>query len=216
VKEFTVENASLLPEEVYRNEALRSLRPDQMKVGDELQKYFLKQPYVNKCELIYTGPNQVKVRLEEKEIVARVFTDDTKYLLSSSGELIEEQQGTTALNLPLICGISYSHKILLEEEQKRITDALAIIAAFDRIDKSITKEISEILWLKENQPAIMLREYSAPFLITVKCIQRQAAYVQALLSDKQRYQNLMASAMYVDMRYDKHIFFGNENNPENK
>jgi cell division septal protein FtsQ len=216
VKEFAIENASLLPDDVYRTLALKELKPEQLKNGDELQKFLLRQPYVKKCAVVYTGPNQVKVKIEEKTVVARVFTDDTKYLLTNTGDLIEEQQGTAALNLPLIWGISYANKILLQDEKNKLSDALTILAAFDQVDQSLTKEISEIVWLKGNQPAILLRDYTAPFLVTIKSIQRQVVYLQSLLAEKQRFQNQIASAFYVDMRFEKHIFLGNENNPENK
>lgn len=216
VKEFSVENASLLPGDVYQAEALHDLKPEQVKSSDELRKFFLQQPYVQKCELVYTGPNKVSVKIEEKKIIARVFTDEGKYLLAANGVLIEEQRQTAALNLPLISGIGYANKILLKDDQDKISEAITILSAFDRVDKTLPDEISEIIWFKGNQPAVLLRSYNAPVLITVACAQRQAAYLQAMLHNKPQYEALLASAAYIDMRYDKHVFFGNEINPENK
>lgn len=129
------------------------------------------------------------------------------------GELLELLDGTLALDLPVLGGISYKDKVLSQEDRDRLTASLSILSAFARVDQTFAKEISEIVWLKPEQPAVFMRNYSSPFLITVNSAAKQAVYLQALISEKQAYQNLLANAAYVDMRYDKHIFIGNENNP---
>ena len=213
VKEFSVESTGLMPGDGYRSLVSKALTDVQLQKADEIRNYILHQPYVQACEAAFTAPGKLLLRIQEKEIAGRVFASGKSYLLSTAGEMIELQEGTAALDLPVFSGISYKDKVFSLEDRDRIAASLTILAAFTRVDPAISKDISEIVWLKSDQPALFLRDYASPFLVTVKSAAKQAVYLQALLNEKQAYQNMLASAAYVDMRYDKHIFIGNENNP---
>ncbi len=215
VKEFLVENARLLSAEMYKLAVQDSLKQPELQNADAIRRVLLTHPYIKNCDFYYTGPNRLTLKIVEKEIIARTqIGSDANYLLSGKGELIEELKGTQAYDLPVLSGLAYKGKYLSSRDSIKISEAIAIVNCFGKTDAALLLEVSEIMEVDENQPAVILRGYVSPFLVSMQGLNKQAVYLQALLKERSVYHNLMSEARYVDMRYCNHIFIGKDNKSE--
>ena len=159
-------------------------------------------------------PNKLKVSLEEKNIVAQLISGDKRYLVSSEGELINKLENTSAIDLPVVSGINYEKNTLAQTEQIKLKSLLSIINSYKAVGGQLFQSLSEVVWKSESQAELFVREFSAPILINLKSVDKQAVYLEALLNSKKISNSAFQDAAYVDMRYDKYIFIGNESNTE--
>ncbi len=215
VREFVIENAKLLPADVYKLDIEKKLNPAELQNADAIRKVILAHPYIKSCDFYYPGPNKLVLKVIEIDFVALAQTSgDGCFLLSDRGAMIEDLPGTRPLDLPVVGGVIYKSKYLSKQDSAKILTAITIINCFGKTDADLLKEVSEIVEVAENQPAVILRGYTSPFLITLQGLNKQAVYLQALLKERSEYHGLLTEARYVDMRYDKHIFIGKDKKSE--
>ena len=214
VNEIMIEKASLLSNEAYLTDIRKNLNKTQLQEVDEIKKYFISHPYIKNCEVYFPAPNKLKVNLEEKLIVAQIISNEKKYLVSADGEIIDKIIYTNPVNLPLVTGITCDGKSLVQSEQNKLNSLLSIINSYKTVSGNLSKSLSEITWKSESQAILFVREFSAPIYVNLKSVDKQAVYLEALLNSKQVNSSALQYAAYVDMRYDKYIFIGNESSTE--
>lgn len=142
LKEFSVSGNKHLPKEKVIELSGVGTNTNLLKISlSRVEESILKDPWVEKVEIKRNLPNELEIKITERNVIAAVAVDDqTHILVDKEGMMLESRQNVDDLNLPVVRDIKLTQiKIGELANSRSLRNALACL---DHLDAELQDQIN--------------------------------------------------------------------------
>ncbi len=171
-----------------------------------------KHPYVKKADVEFNQDNEVHINVTEKEIKAVIMDNNQIFLSSDNFEILPFVPNTKISNLPVISNLKNDEMLKKNETLKTpgLIEAYKIIDAAESIDDGLAEKLSEIN-LRNGGDIILLFSGIKPPVIFGKGNTTYKIFTfDELISGADDQKELAVNSSFIDLRFSKAIYLGNE------
>ncbi len=171
-----------------------------------------KHPYVKKADVEFNQDNEVHINVTEKEIKAVIMDNNQIFLSSDNFEILPFVPNTKISNLPVISNLKNDEMLKKNETLKTpgLIEAYKIIDAAESIDDRLAEKLSEIN-LRNGGDIILLFSGLKPPVIFGKGNTAYKMFTfDELISGADHQKELAVNSSFIDLRFSKAIYLGNE------
>ncbi|MCE1187665.1 MAG: hypothetical protein LWX56_00875 [Ignavibacteria bacterium] len=207
--QMSLTGAHLLKAETYLRFASLQANGKQEISAAEIRNRLLHHPYIKDVIVLTNKPGTATIQIEEKRVLARLFTNSHEALIAENGEVINLLSGTTNPDVPIVSGVlGDENGRLTAEEKQKVSSAFKFVRGALIEPEVLEKKLSELVIKKNGTMIVTLSGFRPFFIIDEKNIERQTAYMYSLVKAQNNYSALIGNASYVDVRFNKKIFVG--------
>lgn len=172
----------------------------------------LKHPYVRKTDVEFNGINKVKVRLDEKNIVAILIGGSEPFFITDDYQVVPIFPNTKFIELPVISNPGGEKKIepLGLFKTKDIIAAFKIIEAAKQTDSKIFKSLSEINLRNGSEIVLTFSGINSPVIFGRGGEAKKMIYLESLWDNLTNTIDFAENSKYIDLRFAENIYIGME------
>lgn len=173
---------------------------------------FLKHPYVRGTEVEFNGINTVKVRVDEKSIVAILIGGVEPYFITDEFQIIPIFPNTKFTELPVISNPGGEKIInpLSILKNKEMVQAFKIIEAAKLTGSKIFKSLEEINLRNGGEILLTFSGINAPVIFGRGGEAKKMIYLEILWENLTNGSVVADNSQYIDLRFAEEVYVGME------
>lgn len=174
-----------------------------------IQDRIEKHPLVENSDVIILERGMVEVSIQEKKLDAILFSNNNRYLISNSGEVLPAFSSIRNIDLPIIVNRSIDKAERFEDasKNKSLRKALNIISAAQIYDENLCREISEIDITEANKIVVRIMNLPFPIYFGNDDEIEKTVYLANMIKHLE-HNELSKYVNYVDLKYNDLVYLG--------
>lgn len=210
IKTITISNNNLFSESSY----LSFAKLDQSKNLSELtlpviQGRLSKHPFIYSTQLEESDFGNVKIKIHEKKLIARIIIDEQTLLLTDRLQLLPQLPNMSVIDLPVISNVSWNgaNLVLRFFHEHEIAAARDIILSLKNVNSEIFSALSEINANKGKELTLIFSGIHPIIRIGKTDIVKKVLILEAVWDQLKNESSPLSQSEYLDLRLSNQIYF---------
>ena len=174
-----------------------------------IQGRLLKHPFVYSAQLEESDSGNIKIKIHEKKVIARIIIDGQTFLLTERLQLLPQLPNMNLIDLPVINNVSRNRaKLVLSFlDDYDITTARDIILLLKNINGEIFSALSEINVNEGKELTLMFSGLRPIIRIGKTDIVKKVLIIESVWDQLKNESNPLSQSDYLDIRLPHQIYF---------
>lgn len=210
IKSITISNNNLFSASSY----LSFAKLDQSQNLSELtlpniQGRLSKHPFIYSTQLEESDSGNIKIKIHEKKLIARIIIDEQTFLLTERLQLLPQLPNMNLIDLPVISNVSRSgvNVVLRFLDEYEIAAARDIILLLKNINGEIFSALSEINVNKGKELTLIFSGIRPTIRIGKTDIVKKVLILEAVWEELKNESSQLSQSKYLDLRLSNQVYF---------
>lgn len=173
-----------------------------------------KHPFVYKADLEEVDSGNVKIKIHEKKLIARIIINEQTFLLTDELQLLPQLPNMNLIDLPAISNMSRNqdYVVLSFLQNKEIAAARDVIHLLKNINSDIYSALSEINVNEGKELTLIFSGIHPIIRIGITDVIRKVLIIDAVWDQLKDESSSLSQSDYLDLRLSNQVYFTSAKN----